>query len=476
MRKPFQLLLVSTLAAFSCFAGGRGFRFTRPIELRSSREELVEAELDAPVFAHTRNGFPDLRVLDGNGEEIPFLLEKRQRAMVSYADERRPAKVRSLKERQDNAIEVLAAPVWPNGRPAWPPAWLEIHTPLKNYEKRISVWGIDETGRSFLLADEQPIFDYSRFMDVRNERILLASDGVPFPTYRIVVNDVTDIKASALVQFTRSTSDSASDSEMVRTVFRRRDFRIDRLRFGRTARRASGVRPVTAPREVGVVSIEENEAEKRTEIVLTAAGQPLTGLRLQTGSRNFVRAVEVQAEVPGQVTAPWRTLGRGTVQNISFRGIERKNLQVSFPETRADRYRLIVENHDSPPLDFTAVEGVGPVYRVLFLAAPGKQLRLAYGSRASEQPVYDPGLLITLRRETGREIVAAALGEVRENEDFGQEWLPGDLLASPLALGLAVALVVAVLAWGIAKGLQGVEADSAPPSREEPKHPPSEVE
>jgi len=42
----------------------------------SSAEEILAVTLDSDIYAVTQNGFADLRVVDSQGAEVPYRLEK----------------------------------------------------------------------------------------------------------------------------------------------------------------------------------------------------------------------------------------------------------------------------------------------------------------------------------------------------------------------------------------------------------------
>jgi len=467
MKNMIVSLVVCAVTAGMLVADEVAFRFKRTIDLVSAREDLAEITLDEDIFAETHDGFPDLRILDQDGTEVPFLLEKQQRSIATYVDDGIGTEVLSLKEQPDNSIEVSVRLVQEENRPKVP-TWLELLTPLRNYEKRISVWGVTAQGESSLLAEQLPVFDYSRYMDVRNNRIDLVSMEKCFPLYRVVVGDVTDVKTSALVQLTRSARHGATNSEMIRTVLRRREFRIDRLRFGRSARREGPPVPVQVSRTIRLLSAVVNDKAKSTEILLATDRQPLTGFRFITASRNFVRDMEVEVEQTEQVSSPWHSIGNGTIRDISFRNVQQQHKEVSFPETRAGTYRVTIQNQDSPPLEITSVEGVGPVYRAILLVSPGSMYHMIYGSKIAEPPHYDRGVLETLRREKGREMVPAGLGKAEPTGDSGSRFRFQDILENPVAMGIAVLLALVVLGAGMVKALRGVatlspEDDDIPP-------------
>ena len=77
------LLLVSVVCAQNPMSVR--FRFWKPIDRPAAKdEEIVTFTLDSDIYAATRAGMPDVRVLDEGQVETPFLIEPQ----VEYRQER----------------------------------------------------------------------------------------------------------------------------------------------------------------------------------------------------------------------------------------------------------------------------------------------------------------------------------------------------------------------------------------------------
>jgi hypothetical protein len=132
---------------------------------------------------------------------------------------------------------------------------------------------------------------------------------------------------------------------------------------------------------------------------------------------------------------------------LHFQDINHEQSTVSFPEQRQPHYRIVIHDQDNPPLEIASVSGVGNGYQLLFLPQPGKSYQLHYGSDKAEPPRYDTAPIQELLRR-GYQSTAAALGpeaalSVEDMLDFSN-WLN-----SKLFLGVAIGLMVLVLAWSL---------------------------
>ncbi|MGZ8188716.1 MAG: hypothetical protein ACXWTN_08160, partial [Methylosarcina sp.] len=72
-----MLLAAGLLLAQTVAAETETFRFSRPISWKDKgQQELLTVPMDSRIYAATGDGFPDLRLVDQNGIETPYLLEK----------------------------------------------------------------------------------------------------------------------------------------------------------------------------------------------------------------------------------------------------------------------------------------------------------------------------------------------------------------------------------------------------------------
>ncbi|OPZ66824.1 MAG: hypothetical protein BWY83_02773 [bacterium ADurb.Bin478] len=389
---------------------------------------------------------------------MPFIIEKQQQTRQETVVETLRSDVKSLRALPDNRVEVLVAL-----DPDAPAANLvEIETKLRDYEKSVNVRGRQNDGNPWLeLAANQPVFDYSRFMDIRRCRVELPDNDCR--EFMIEINGISDIRNSAFVAISGSMGgDGLPVAEFGRTLTERRDMRIDRLRLLRRTSRETPERDIEQewPLADFRVSHEKGKSGMETRVFIKTNRQPLTGLSILTSSRNFSRACRLQREQiqdMGQTT--WADISTGTFSFISFRDIEQRDLTIRFPETREAAYRLLIAAGDGAPLEISAITGHGPAYQLLFLAAPGQSYSLYFGAEGVRAPVFDAASVLgTLRKSRGGQIVQLSLEAMAPNPNFGGRGGFAGMLNSPLLLGTGLVLVLAVLVWAIISALRRVES------------------
>ncbi|MDZ7617766.1 MAG: DUF3999 family protein [Patescibacteria group bacterium] len=442
------LLLASPLAATEPAA----FRFSREVHTGTlEREEIVAIPLDANVYAHTRDQTPDLRLFDAGGGEVPFLLE--QVTATHRHAVRKPWTVQpaSLKPLEDGGLEIILTLDKDDPQPAG----LTVATPLRDFEQRLRVFGSNDGQAWNLLVPDVLIFDYSRFMDVESRDVRLPSSE--YRRFRVVIDAVTAEQESELMELTRRLRSGAEVERVERVLRDRRPFRIDRIEFWREIIEERSAGATTGEYPVAQFKVEQDAEHKQTIVTVHTRREPLTAFQLETPARNFNRAVSVERPESRGVRTEWRQLGRATLSRFAFRELNREQMEVGFPETRSEQYRLVIDNRDDPPLEITGVRATGNVYRMVYFAEPGKEYRLAYGSAAVKAPSYDTTALSASLREEYKPVVAE-LGQAIENTDVRP---PSNLLAflnNPVLLIGGVCLLVALLACGLYAAARRVDS------------------
>jgi hypothetical protein len=442
MRSTLAMLLL--VSALPCPAAEPGaFRFlTDILRQDAGRESILAVTLDSDIFAATRDGLPDLRIFDGKDQEVPYLLEKATESRTQTVHERSASEVISLRER-DNAIEVLVR----LDRDSPPADGLTVHTPVMNYERRLRVFGSDDGKDWSALLDNGLIFDYSRFMDVRNGEVRLPKNR--YRNLKITIFAITDSRESPFMELTRRLKDGAEQERIERSTLERRPLRIERLELWHEANREVSRQDKRADYPIVAFRTEEDPKGKATIVHIRTRRQPLTELTLETSNRNFSRAAVVEKPVTQGIRTDWAAVARNQIRLIDFRGLHSEDLTIAFPEHREEVYRIVIRNDDNPPLSISGVKARGNVYRTVFLAAPAEPYRVYYGSEQVQQPKYDmAAVLLPLRQ--GGDAVAATIGPQVPNPAAGPE--ASELTArrlwnNPLALGGLVVSMVALLGW-----------------------------
>lgn len=421
------------------------------IELDAESHQLGGADLSAFRLAKDE---------DGVFIEMPWVVRRVHGPETPRGPLRLTHRVESLDESPDGAVEITVT-LDPDS-PA--PARLEIITPLRDFEKGVTVSIPDEGGRWIELVADGVVFDHSRFLDFRRTSILLP--GTESRRFRIRIADATDEQRSLLREITRTVGDASGLVVSESSRIESRAFRIDEIRFFSSAvKRENGEE---ARRSIDLKLLEPASTEEGiTEFVLDGGFFPIDRLSFSSDDRNFRRSVEVQVPSDGGL---WRTLHRGHLHRYEVGHFRDESLGLAFPETRSDRYRIVIGNGNNPPVNLSRVTGSGPAYELVFIGEKGDRPVLFLG---------DPGGILKSPRLDTAAIEAAlstnvrpetlSLGESSANPAHRASSVPRTrLLESRTALWSMIAIAVAVLIWVLYGALKRIDGDGADPGSPNP--------
>ncbi len=441
--RPLSGLALMLLSSLAAAEETLTFRWSREVEVPAlTTTSLVAAPLDSQFFRDTREGYPDVRLRDDKGMAIGFV--------IRAASEMKPCFLRTTWTAQQMAAKVDAATglqlelalrekeLLPNG--------IRIITPLRDFEHQVQVESSAD-GRTWVPADPSiVIFDYSRHVDARNVEVPISSGDHRY--FRITIQDVTTEQESQLLVLHRHLSGSEETDRTERTTINRVPFRIDRVEFYRDEPKVESGKLRMTAYPIEKFEITDSEKDHQTVLVVESRREPITEIKVLTSAENFSRVASVAAELEddnGRMF--WSTLDTGTLTRFSIGSIKKDELTLINRETRAPRYRIVVENRDSPGLPITGVELAGPQYELMFLAAAGQTLRLEYGSSKVAAGQFDTAALQAAIKQ-GQLPIGATLLAARENAgvESGRAWQPWN--DSRVLVG-SICLATALLGWGL---------------------------
>ena len=424
------------------------FKYIHPTTAESDREEIAAVPLNSEVWDGAARGAIDLRVVTCHFDAVPHILRRRTRSETRLHDISCSATMSGFKELPGNRIELEVRTA--ADKPV--PTRLRFATPLKDFERRLSVWGLSPDGSSVPLVEDALIYDYSRFADVRNCDVTLP--GNTYRSLKVVIDAVTDDAQSPHHEITRTLSGDAETKREDTSRVTTRPFRMDSVKALASEAQETRRKTVMMSFEPNAWQISTNGAD--TVIDIDTHHEPTTGFMVETPARNFSRPITVQVSGSEGGMALWRDIGQSRLSRIAFRSFKREALSVSFPEQQARRFRLIIKNGDSSPLSVTGIRGEGPQWEALFLADPAHNHFLYYGGPAVAANYDTDHLARVLAKDF--EPVTFPLTAREANPKFRP--VPAQVkgfVGSRLFFIFVVVLMVGVLGFGLVKaGKQAV--------------------
>ncbi len=443
MIRNFTLIVVVALGVSAGEAvETNAFEYRRAVVTEIPEEGLGTIALDRDIFSRTEDRFEDLRLFqekDGAAVEVPFVIERVPDFRPGNSAVRILSEVLSFVPLQNGDIEIRVRLKEGESEAAL----LELKTPLRNFQKSVSVSGVSESGELKKLVTGKLVFDYELFLDFRRTTIEL-----PVNSYReflVRVSNATDKQRSSVKQLTRTISPDAGTTIQQSETVETRRFRIDELAFY-TAETSREEKLSIRSETLEIVDVNEDADEKETQIVFQGDRVPVDSLILKTGDRNFKRRVEVQVPVNLEENH-WRTIHTGSIHRYDLGEIKDENLTLSFSEQRSDLFRLLIHNRDSPPIVITDLVGVGEIYELRFIAEPraaaieGRYVLLFGGGGENERPDYDVAA-IAAAVSGNVERFKLELASIEENPLFKHTVLKGPGLNQPWILWSAIAVAV----------------------------------
>jgi hypothetical protein len=397
------LLGAAGLAARSVGAAGEG---STERALTFTRAGRLAVTLDQDVYEHARADLGDLRVLDHEGREVPYLLQR-------VDDGSAPAP----------AYPTLSNRTFVDGESV--SATLDFGATTLKDELVLSLSGAEFRRRVRVDGRGRRDPTWETLTDQAYVFAVPDPGGARYEIVRLPENNHQYLRVTVF--------HGPGDPPRIDIVDA----------FSRPERRR---RPREVPHPVRPVRTEDPEKRQtRFTLDLGARHQPFRGLQVEVRDRQFFRGVVVDAGMEGQDVA-WQYLADGALFRAGdpATGVS-ESLRVDVVG-RARVLRLTVKNRDEPPLEVTGVSVLVPVERVAFEAIPGRGYRLTYGVPDLGPPTYglartagDPALW-SARAEEARlgDPVRRPVVDANSWTRRYARWLWGGLLSAAVLLAASI--------------------------------------
>jgi hypothetical protein len=333
------------------------FRFTRVLNAPAGAP--VRFEPDGALYGHTRVGFPDLRVLDADREQVPWRPEPKPAAV--------PVQPVSLvaRGRRDGIVSVVVD----RGavRPVIDRVALQI--PDRAFVGTVVVQG-SNTGAegTYATLSKTPIYAVRGAVSARSTTAVF-----PATDYRYLLVHATGVSEITGASVSRD--------------------------------------PEEAPLEPVKARVRRRNEERATVIRLDLghAKVPVDAIRIRSSTARYVRQVAIAGSNNGVTFVP---LSQSEIAR--FPGVDLSKVALA---ARHRYLRVTIHNGDDPPLDRLRVVPEALPRPLLLAGGHRPPFRLLYGAATVPAPTYDFAQLPAAATgfERARE---GALGSERANELF----------------------------------------------------------
>ena len=305
---------------------------------------LVKISLPVETMDTARPQLEDLRLYDGAGNEVPYLIERPTPVLRA---------VQAAKSFQV-MLNLNATTIMLETGLTQPLDGVTLETPARSFIKAVRVEGSDD-GKSWrTLAQARPIFQQP--YGAGQLHVSFAAGARHW--LRLTVDD----QRSQPIPFTGALVHAAASEPTPSETF-----------------------PAT------IFERNENPGETRLALNLGAANLNIAAIQIETAEPLFMRQVSLAIPKITEDCIREQTIGQGVVYRIAVEG-QTPSETLSVPlenQVRSRELLLFIKNGDSPPLQISAVRIVRrPVYLIFLGRQPGP-FHLLTGNHLCDAPHYD---------------------------------------------------------------------------------------
>ena len=372
------------------------WRFRQTIEVPASG--LVQVNLPAQTINIARSDLSDLRIVDANEKEVPFLIDQpvpRAESIVRPKDfhaEIIPAGTQLLIKTGTDLII----------------AGITLETPAgANFIKSVRVEGSNDQKNWRTLTSGDPVFSMGN--GVAKMRVQFPEGKWQF--LRVVIDD------------SRTLPVPWTGTQLV----------------------IAGSPAPTQPLSVTIKSRDENPGMTRLGLDLGATNLRIASIRIGTSEPVFTRAVTVATPELSEEKLDEQPLSSGVLYRVDLNGKIEARLDIPIEKQIYGRELvLLIDNGDSPPLLISEVRADRRMTRLLFFVPAAGSYSLLAGNSQCDPPRYDLSQL-------GDQLRRAVAMEGRVSTPVLN---PGYDAAANLPQGVVTGAKIEIAPWKFRKPIQ----------------------
>lgn len=352
MKKAKKIFFLATISGSILFTSTvyadflpEEWLYTKDIQLPAgiTEDTLVGVELDNEVFANAKADFSDLRIVDKEGMEIPYVLrsETTQREIVDHSP--RMLNLSHVPGSHTSFVADFGGNVAHNQ--------IKISTNSKNFRRKVAISGSNDQKTWQVIKEGDEIYDYSLEFNARDVEITY-----PESVYKYLLVRIEDDSEESL-------SIQGVSAKRVET---------------RRAKKVSYTPTVT-----------KKEDGKQTVITLDLGqrGLETDTATLSISSQNFERYVSISGSDNNK---DWYNIGNDVLYSYQTSKVNSSKSIIRYGSVNKRFLRLTVNNYDNQPLNIeNSVRLEGLARSILFLADANVSYSLYYGYTKGYHPRYD---------------------------------------------------------------------------------------
>ena len=397
------------LAATPLPSAWKHWRYSRAIDLSApagatgatpGMAQLVGVVAPPNLYAHAQTGLADLRLIDDQGREVPYVIFQRVGSSKSAA---LPA---TLRENSFSA-GAFTQLVLDAGAHAPFHNTVRIETDAPDFIEWVQVDASDDGHVWRMVEERAPIFRFRKNAHEGTQLVHYSENNAQYLRVRILDGDKKFPMSGA--QILLETSETAE----------------------------------RVPLEMAMVADTKQPAGRSVWSAELGAVVPLvTEVRFDVNAPpEFIRSVDVSSSADGK---DWQSLQAAEIYR--YRNAQQQQLAVMVSTSWGQsRYlRVVIANGNDAPLDAAAPKLYITPQHIAFEQQPGRSYRLIYGQERAEAAQYDLG-----RRVDAKQMAAAVAGQVGPEQVNG-DWVDPRAWTETHDIFLWLVLLVTVMLIGYA--------------------------
>ncbi|MFZ2656770.1 MAG: hypothetical protein WAX69_17690 [Victivallales bacterium] len=456
MKKRLDVIAFLIISfSMTCFLSALDIKedlhYFKSVPAPTGSPDLLRIVLDSDIYDSTGNSLEDIRILDGKGSEIPYILKMDKTTETEPEYVYNAAKTVSLKKLDDNRIEICIE--IPGDRQAV--SGLTIRTPSKNFEKQVTVEGSPDMSAWNRVSSDQTIFDYSEVTPISNSSVKFPSSEMKY--FRLSIANFSENRKSPRTELINEKRQGGDFSRIEKMSISSEHLKIDAIGF--LAKSEKIVRSKVRTHEIPALGFSTKEVKGNTEITFSTMREPLDHLVLETTSVNFSRNFKIAVSPDGK---DWKDIGCGCpekITSIDLAGYKETNLSIPLDSTRSRHYRFTISNGDTQPLKLTGVKAFSAVNFLELINSRDTStdgLSVYYGGTAIPFPSYDTNeILGKLKNPSFLELTP---GAQQDNPGYRPGPRSSSFLNSKTLFTAAVILMVLILSLTLFKSFRKIES------------------
>ena len=369
-------------------------KFERTLKRSSSihQNKIRFFNLDEQVYAKTLDNFADMRLLDQNNNNIPFVISKQTEKIVLNKLFFEKAKIISLNnDTKNNKVQlVIEAP-----NVAKLSAFKIVGNNENDFEKNIILYGSNDNKKYIFIDGGKKIYKHSNIANLHNNMIKLDNSDKKnaYRYYKLIIENVFETQQKIDYEVKSSNN---NDIKQTTTRYNYTPFSISsvQLFFYKYAQIDKVVEyPISLKNRTE--DLQKNYKENVTILDITTDRQPLKYLKLATSTKNYRRYYKLFSIIE---SVNKEELLTNLISGYISKSILNKD-DVAINEIKIDnnkrykKYRLVIYDENNISLKDITLKYYGYCYNAKFYTEGSTKLKLLYSCDDKELfqqfPCYD---------------------------------------------------------------------------------------